>query len=150
MENNEEPPPPYPGNVVLITSRDARSTDYICRAHSRSADQNSRTRVSETGGTNVPRSTSGRSLGGHVIGPHGSHVVNAWADNEAERRTSHSNSEGFRTHGSQSNTKGRTSVVQRDPNVSRTFVSHSSSGAREAVSATDTVPPENVPYIETL
>ena len=140
MENNEEPPPPYPGNVVLITSRDARSTDYICRAHSRSADQSSRTRDSETGGTNVPRSTSGRS-----------HVVNAWADNEAERRTSHSkNSEGFRTHGSQSNTKGRTSVVQRDPNVSRTFVSHSSSGAREAVSTTHTVPPENVPYIETL
>ena len=144
-EENEEPPPPYPGNVVLIVSRNTRSMDYICHAHLRSADENSRISDAEASRGNTPSASNERTLGGNTGESHGSHVINAWTDDEAERQAHAESNEASRTRSCQSNRQERNSANdQRNTNVSRTLVSHSLQGAREVVSTSHTLPSENV------
>ncbi|XP_078360252.1 uncharacterized protein LOC144644605 [Oculina patagonica] len=158
-EDNEEPPPPYPGNVELTTSRNARSTDYMWHSNLRPTRQNNRAREDDSAGENGPLPPDGRgsgeqsSQGHHVVVPCGTRVVNAWIDNEHEHpisrdETSH---EPCRTNSCQSDSERRNlDVNQRDLNLSRTFVTHSSRGPGGTVSITRTFPSENAELTETV
>lgn len=151
-EDNEEPPPPYPGNVVLITSRNPRSTVYICRVHSRPAEQCTRAPENNRPVSETAHRSSNRgglrtsSSQGHSVQPSANNVVNAWTDNETERGTFYDESnQDCRIHGCQSNAGMRNSdASQRDTNVSRTSVSHSTR------STSCTLSLENPQQVETL
>lgn len=155
-EDNDGPPPPYPGNSTL---RDASLTDYIWLASSRPTRQDTRTHDDTISG-NGPRSSDERGSSirsnqeHHVVGPSGTHVVNAWIDSEAVHRMSRGeiSSEPCRPNTCQAtNPEDRNlDVNERDPNFLRTFVSHSSQGARGAVSTTHTLPFVNAEHTETV
>ena len=157
-DNEEEPPPPYPGNVALPSSHNTRSTDHIWHTSLRPARQSTRALENEATGENGPSSSDGRASGArsnqghHVVGPSGVHVVNAWINNEAVHRIGETSNEMYRTDSCQSNPEGRNlDVNQRDPNFSRTSVSHSSlQGARGAVSTSHTLPSEHTELTETV
>ena len=157
-ENTEEPPPPYPGNVMLVAPRDTHSMEYICYPHSWSPGQSTRTRQIETAGEIVQGSPNGRrsrasSGQSHIsVGPGRIQVVNAWSDNETGRGTSHNErNEVRRTNRHQSNVDIMNSVPnQRDVNTSRTVVSLSERGPREVISITPMTPPENLQHLDSL
>lgn len=156
VEDTEEPPPPYPGNIVMISPRNARSMDYICNRDSSTARQCSRNHENElevhSENAHCPDGSSGRasrSSQRHIACPSRNHVVNAWSD--TERRTSRNQlrTEACRTHGCHSNANTRNLAVNMgDKIVSRTFVSHSSRGPQEAASTTRTSRPEILQDLE--
>lgn len=158
-EDNEEPPPPYPGNVESATSHNARSTDHMWHSRLRPARPSTRAHENDSTGENRSLPSQGRGSvarscqGHHVVGPCGSHVVNAWIDSEAEHSSQISrgetSNEPCRTNCCQSNPERRNlGTNQRDPNPSRTFVTHSSQGTGGAVSTTRTLPSENDELVE--
>ena len=82
-EDNDEPPPPYPGNG---TSCDAGTTDNI--ASPRTTRPDTITHDYDTTGENRPRPSGERGSAirsnqeHHEMGPNRAHAVNAWIDSE--------------------------------------------------------------------
>ena len=61
-ENEGPPPPPYPGNIILIAPRHTHSVDSAVGVHS--VYENSRNQESVTAGLNFSRSLNSESLEG--------------------------------------------------------------------------------------
>ena len=61
-ENEGPPPPPYPGNIILIAPRHTHSIDSAVGVHL--VNENSRNQESETAGLNFSRSLNSESLEG--------------------------------------------------------------------------------------
>lgn len=148
VEDSEEPPPPYPGNAELTTSRNVPSTEHMWHSSLRPARQSTRAPANDSTGENGPLSTEERGLGApsseghHVVGPCGNHVVNAWIDSEEVDHISgrETSNEPCRTTCWQSNVERRNSDInQRDPNLCGMFVTHCSQGRTGAVSTTQTL-----------
>ena len=156
-EDTEEPPPPYPGNIVMISPRNARSIDYICNRFSSTAGQRTRNLENELEVRNEnahcsdgSRGRASRSSQRHIACPSRNHVVSAWSDTES-RTSRNQRNEPCKTHGCHSNANTRNLAVNiRDTITSRTFVSHSARGPEEAASTTRTSSSENLQDLGTL
>lgn len=135
QEDNEEPPPPYPGNIISTeTGQDASLTVNVCQGNSTTfsestgqGERNQRTVENELNSWNSEAREST------------SHVVNAWTSCEALHQSLNGDirNELCRTDIDQLNYERRMPVCNlRQPKVFRTVVSYSSQLQRgkEAVS----------------
>lgn len=125
QEDNEEPPPPYPGNIISTeTGQDASLTVNVCQGNSRTfsesngqGERNQRTVENELNSWNSEAREST------------SHVVNAWTSCEALHQSPNGDTrnELCRTDIDQLNYERRMPVCNlRQPKVFRTVVSYSS------------------------
>lgn len=140
-EDNDEPPPPYPGNITSTPEvQSANPANYICHSNTRPSRQSTR------------RTPNRRDSGERESRIH---VVNAWTNSEALHQLPHGEAcnELCRTNRCQSNPERRSSDVNhRESNIFRTVVSHSSQlqGGKVAVLVTHNLPSEDAELTSTV
>ncbi|XP_068744480.1 uncharacterized protein [Montipora capricornis] len=120
----EEPPPPYPGIVTLLSPPNAFSVEHICGTNARALEEVSMNETSHTvnaDSTENERTNDSPSNQRHVIAP-GRTLVYAWTDIETELRVPQVEiNEASRTHSCQSSCDMRNSIEnQTEIDASRT------------------------------
>ena len=136
----EDPPPPYPGIITLVTPRNVLTVENICCVHAQSPVEGSRneipSRVNAQNLTTNERTTErSSSPERHENTPVRTVVVDAWAESNGTNRTpnfqSNCDMRNSVVNPSEDNAIGMVTLQPEDDNITRDLVASSGKLHRE-------------------